>query len=96
MSLDPTCCVGSPFSDPNNARFKTYGHLQNYSRFECDPRVFNADRFFVMGTRNPPCDIAKPYMQVCGSDTIEYMEPCDKFANYARNGRFYGSIYGEK
>lgn len=93
---DPTCCVKDVFTDPNNSRFKTYGKLQNYSKYECDPRVFNADRFFVMGSRNPPCDLAKPYMSVCGTDTIDYTSTCDKFATYNRNLRFVGSIYGEK
>jgi hypothetical protein len=92
----PGCCVKDPFTDPNNARFKTFGHLQNYSRYECDSRPFDANRFFIMGARNPPCDISYPFYQTCKTNDIEYMSKCDTFQNYNRNGKFVGSIYGER
>jgi hypothetical protein len=91
-----SCMIRDWATDPNGARFKTFGQLANYSKFECTSEPFDANKFLVMGSRNPPCDLAKPYMIVCDTDTIQYQQKCSDYAGYNRNGRFKGSIYDPK
>lgn len=93
------CCVKSQFTDPNNIRFKTFGHTANYSmKYLCDQRPDSPYRFMVMGTRNPvDCQLSQPYITYSSkNETIDNMATCGntEYLGYNRNGRYVRSIYG--
>ena len=92
-----TCRVKDPFTDPNNARFKSFGNHKHYSVFELDCRPDNSLRYWIQGTRNPvDCSLSQPFITYSGkNDTIDFMASCSdpKYIGYNRNGRFEQSIY---
>jgi hypothetical protein len=99
LQRDP-CPIKDPLSDVNNARYKTFGRLKNYSRYEIDATPYNSFRFWIQGSRNPiGCDLSQPYVTFSGkNDTIDYMSSCScpKYDGYNRNGRFYSSMYTDQ
>lgn len=95
-----SCCLKTILSDPNGARFKTFGNQSNYSCFECDQRPDNPYRYMVQGTRNPiDCQLSHPFINAANplNDTIDNLSTCGslKYLGYNRNGRLVGSMYGD-